>query len=152
MLFRSIGLDAVSKLAVREFVLKLNREQGVTVILTTHDMDDIEALCRRIMVIADGRILSDGTLQGLRNSVSAERWLTIDLADGDREISDADARVVKRDGARVVLSFDPGRISPAALISRICAQHPVHDLFVENPPIETIIARLYGSVPAAEAR
>ena len=58
----TIGLDAVSKLAVRDFIQRLNRDAGVTVILTTHDMDDIEALCTRVMVIAGGKILSDGTL------------------------------------------------------------------------------------------
>jgi len=63
----TIGLDAVSKLAVRDFVKRLNQERGVTVILTTHDMDDIEALCTRVIVIGDGRILSDGTLSELRN-------------------------------------------------------------------------------------
>src|ERR1051325_3935755 len=62
----TIGLDAVSKLAVRDFVKRLNRERGVTVILTTHDMDDIEALCSRVMVIGGGQILSDGTLEDLR--------------------------------------------------------------------------------------
>src|SRR5206468_11171033 len=77
----TIGLDAVSKLAVREFIGRLNKERGVTVILTTHDMDDIEALCRRVLVISDGRVLSDGTLADLRRSVTRERWLTIDLAD-----------------------------------------------------------------------
>src|ERR1044071_1487857 len=76
----TIGLDAVSKLAVRDFIQRLNRDEGVTVILRTHDMDDIEALCSRVMVIAGGRILSDGTLADLRRRVSRERWLTVDLA------------------------------------------------------------------------
>ena len=140
----TIGLDAVSKLAVRDFVKKLNRDRGVTVILTTHDMDDIEALCSRIIVIGDGRILSDGTLAELRQAVSSERWLTIDLLDDGAEVADPDAAVIRREDHRVTLAFDPRQVSPAALIARLTAQHPVRDLFVENPPIEQIIARLYS--------
>jgi ABC-2 type transport system ATP-binding protein len=141
----TIGLDAVSKLAVRDFVKRLNRERGVTVILTTHDMDDIEAMCSRIIVIGEGRILSDGTLSELRARVTRERWLTVDLVDPDGSVHDADATVIRRDGHRVWLAFDPQRVSPAELIHRITSAHPIRDLFVENPPIETIIARLYRS-------
>jgi viologen exporter family transport system ATP-binding protein len=144
----TIGLDAVSKLAVRDFVKRLNRERGVTVILTTHDMDDIEALCSRIMVIAGGRILSDGTLEDLRACVSRERWLIVDALESAEEIADPDATVMRREGRRVCLSFDPGRVSPAALIGRITARYEIADLFVQNPPIEEIIARLYGGTSA----
>jgi ABC-2 type transport system ATP-binding protein len=141
----TIGLDAVSKLAVRDFILRLNRERGVTVILTTHDMDDIEALCRRVIVIGSGAILSDGTLDDLRGRVSRERWLTVDVDDASAgSLGDPDARVVRRDGHRVCLAFDPQAVSPAELIARITSRFPVRDLFVENPPIETIIARLYA--------
>ena len=138
----TIGLDAVSKLAVRDFVKQLNRERGTTVILTTHDMDDIEALCKRIMVIGEGDILSDGTIEDLRATVSSERDLIVDL-EQEADIADPDARLVRRDGHRVHLRFDPRRISAPALISRITARHGVRDLFVENPPIEEIIAQLY---------
>src|SRR4030095_13265079 len=95
----TIGLDAVSKLVVREFISDLNKQRGVTVILTTHDMDDIEALCRRVIVIGDGRILSDGTLAQLRASVTSERWLTVDLAEGapSGSVSDPDARLIRQD-------------------------------------------------------
>src|SRR5207302_1691673 len=123
----TIGLDAVSKLAVRDFVKRLNRERGVTVILTTHDMDDIEALCTRVMVIGSGRILSDGTLEGLRARVTRERWLIVDLDNGCDSVSDPDATVIERDGHRVCLRFDPARIAPAALISRITASHAIRD-------------------------
>jgi len=139
----TIGLDAVSKLAVRDFVKRLNRERGVTVILTTHDMDDIEALCTRVMVIGEGRILSDGTLEDLRARVTKERRLIVDLVEEGEEIADPDADVIGRDGHRVHLSFDPDRVSAATLISKITAKHAIRDLFVENPPIEEIIARLY---------
>ena len=139
----TIGLDAVSKLAVRDFVKRLNRERGVTVILTTHDMDDIEALCTRIMVIGQGTILSDGTLEDLRSRVSRERWLIVDLVEAQEAISDPNAVVVSQEGHRVCLGFDPSQITPAALISRITARYAISDLFVQNPPIENIIARLY---------
>jgi ABC-2 type transport system ATP-binding protein len=141
----TIGLDAVSRLAVRDFVRRLNEERGVTVILTTHDMDDIEALCRRVLVIGRGQVLSDGTLEELRARVTRERWLIVDLAGGEAEVTDPQAEVMRREGGRVYLRFDPAEVSPAALIARVAARHPVRDLFVHNPPIEEIIARLYGA-------
>jgi ABC-2 type transport system ATP-binding protein len=143
----TIGLDAVSKLAVRDFIKRLNREEGVTVILTTHDMDDIEALCTRVIVIAGGKILSDGALAELRARVTRERWLTVDLVDAAvaAAITEADTAVIRRDGHRVCLAFDPQVVAPAELIRRITSRHAVRDLFVENPPIETIVARLYAA-------
>lgn len=143
----TVGLDAISKLAIRDFVTRLNRERGVTVILTTHDMDDIEALCTRVIVIAEGHILSDGTLSDLRNRVTRERWLTVDLEHPGEDVHDPDATLIRHDGHRVCLAFDPQRISPAELIQRVTSAHAIRDLFVENPPIETIIARLYGEGP-----
>jgi ABC-2 type transport system ATP-binding protein len=141
----TIGLDAVAKLAVRDFIRDLNRRRGVTVILTTHDMDDIEALCSRVIVINHGRILSDGGLDKLRANVTTERWLIVDLEDERAEVADPDAAVIRREGARFTLSFDPAKISPAALIGRLSARFAVRDLFVQNPPIEEIIARYYGA-------
>ena len=142
----TIGLDAVSKLAVREFVRRLNRDRGVTVILTTHDMDDIEALCRRVIVIHEGGIFLDGTLEELRGRVTRERRLIVDLVNENGQVSDPDAEVISRGPRRVTLRFDPQQIAPADLIARIAARHEIRDLFVENPPIEEIIARLYGKV------
>jgi len=139
----TIGLDAISKLAVRAFVKRLNRDDGVTVVLTTHDMDDIETLCTRVMVIGAGKILSDGTLAALRAQVTRERWLTVDLADGGAWADEPGTTIVRREGERVVLAFDPQVVPPAELIRRVTSRHAVRDLFVENPPIESIIARLY---------
>jgi ABC-2 type transport system ATP-binding protein len=107
-------------------------------------MDDIEALCSRVILINHGRILSDGTLADLRSQVTTERRLIIDLADPDGKITDPHATEIRREGGRVHLRFHPDEVSTAELIGRITACHPVLDLFVENPPIEEIIAQAYG--------
>jgi len=147
----TIGLDAVSKLAVRDFIKMLNRDDGVTVILTTHDMDDIEALCQRVLVIGRGRIMSDGSLSALRAMVNNERRLIVDLVNAQEVVADPAARLVGRQGRRVELAFNPRDISPAQLISRITAKHAIQDLFVEHPPIEGIIAELYARHGESEA-
>ncbi len=144
----TIGLDAPAKLAVRDFVRRLNRERGVTVILTTHDLDDIEALCQRVLLINHGRVLIDGTLEQLRAGAGGQRRLIIDLAEDVAEVRDPAAVVLERDGQRVTLGFDPRQVSPAELIGRLAAAYPVRDLFVENAPIEEIVAELYQAGPA----
>lgn len=141
----TIGLDALSKLAVREVIRRLNREKKVTVILTTHDMDDIEALCSRVIVISSGKILLDGSLESLRAKASGERRLTLDLTDSSEEVSAPQTRLIAKQGQRVTLAFNPTEISAASLISQLTQKHAVRDLFVEEPPIEEIIAKLYES-------
>lgn len=139
----TIGLDAVSKLAVRDFIRKLNQEKKVTILLTTHDMDDIEALCQRVLVLSEGKIFFDGKLQNLRKQVLPERRLVVDLLQAQERIEEPDAQVIRSEGHRVFLSFDPSKTPASELISRICRKHAVADLFVENPPIEEMIAKLY---------
>jgi ABC-2 type transport system ATP-binding protein len=140
----TIGLDAVGKLAVRRFVRRLNAERGVTVLLTTHDMDDVEAVCDRVMVIGSGRLLVDGTMDDLRAEAGGERRLTVDLAHPEEHVTADGARVVSRTGGRVTLAFDPRTTTPAHIIARVTERHEVRDLFVEHPPIEEIIAELYA--------
>ena len=144
----TIGLDAVSKLAIREFVRELNREQQVTVLLTTHDMDDIEALCERVMVIGNGQILVDGDVGSLRRRVRNERVLVLDY-DSANEAAGLDAegegvRLVERDVSRVRIAFDPDRVTTTTLIADLLAQGTPRDLFVEHPPIEQTVAELYA--------
>jgi ABC-2 type transport system ATP-binding protein len=139
----TVGLDAAAKLAFRDFIRRFNRERNVTVLLTTHDMDDIEALCNRVLVIAQGRILLDGNLEQLRATITHERRLIVDLEDEGASLSYPDVRVVRREGHRAHISFDPSRISASALIGRVTADHRVRDLFVEDPPIEEVVARIY---------
>ncbi|MBF2001690.1 MAG: ATP-binding cassette domain-containing protein [Synechococcales cyanobacterium M58_A2018_015] len=146
----TIGLDAVSKLAVRKFIKALNQTHQVTTILTTHDMDDIEALCDRVIIIGGGEILCDGSLAQLRSQVSSCRHLRIDLQPGQLggqllRFSAAGVNLLNQVGDSVTLAFDPRQISAAALIHRITEHYDVADLFVENPPIEEIVAELYAN-------
>jgi ABC-2 type transport system ATP-binding protein len=140
----TIGLDAVSKLAVRDFIKKINKERGVTVILTTHDMDDIEALCSRIMLIGKGKILLDGTIEQIRNKISPERVMTIDFTNSPTAIDFPGVTNVREDDGRLELHFNPSIISATELINRITANNEIRDFTVENPPIEEIIAKMYN--------
>ena len=146
----TIGLDAPSKLAVREFVKKLNRERGVTVLLTTHDMHDIEALAQRVIVIGHGRVLADQSFDALRAGALADRRLVVDFAGEAPEVSITGAQLLRREGRSVELAFDPRVISAPALIARIAAEHAVEDIRVEQPAIEEVIARFYHLHGAAE--
>ncbi|MFJ5993583.1 ATP-binding cassette domain-containing protein [Streptomyces sp. NPDC092370] len=140
----TIGLDVVSKSRVREFLRELNAERGTTVLLTTHDLQDIEQLCKRVMVIDHGRLMYDGPLAGLHEAGESERILVVDL---ERELppieAPAPARVVRVDGPRQWLAF-PAGASAAPLVARIAADHPLVDLSVREPDIEAVIAKMYA--------
>ncbi len=137
----TIGLDVVSKAKVRAFLRELNTERGTTVLLTTHDLTDIEQLCRRVMVIDHGRLVYDGALDGLHVVGESERTL---VADFERELPPvelAGARTVRVDGPRQWLAF-PAAASAAPLVAELAARYPLIDLSVREPDIEQVIARM----------
>lgn len=151
----TIGLDAVSKLAVRKLIKTVNKTHNVTTILTTHDMDDIEALCDRIIIIGGGEILSDGSLTQLRSQVSSRRYLKIDTHNNFDsnssqifQFESPEINIVSQAGRTITFAFDPTKISAASLINQVTSQWEIEDLFVENPPIEEIIAELYAKSAA----
>jgi ABC-2 type transport system ATP-binding protein len=146
----TIGLDAPAKLAVRDFVKRLNRERGVTVLLTTHDMHDVEALAERVIVIGNGVVLADTPFERLRAEGLAERRLHVDFAGEAPEIVMAGVSVVAREGPSLELAFDPALTSAPALIARITGEYVVEDLRLEQPAIEEVIARFYDRHGAAE--
>jgi len=147
----TIGLDAPSKLAVREFVKTLNREQHVTVILTTHDMHDIEALAERVIVIGNGVILADTSFESLRTEVLTERRLSIDFVGEAPALSIPGVAVCSREGNSLELSFDPRAVAVPQLIGRISAEYELADIRLEQPRIEEVIAHFYSLHGATEA-
>ncbi|ARN19741.1 ABC transporter ATP-binding protein [Piscinibacter gummiphilus] len=148
----TIGLDAPSKLAVRDFVKRANRERGATVLLTTHDMHDIEALAERVIIIGHGRVLADSPVDALRTQVLAQRRLVVDFDGTPPETFDLPGTdVVERDGRTVVFGFDPATSSAPALIARLVAEHAVADIHLEGLSIEEVISRFYAMHGAGEA-
>ncbi|WP_181766410.1 ABC transporter ATP-binding protein [Streptomyces albidus (ex Kaewkla and Franco 2022)] len=139
----TIGLDVVSKATVRRFLSDLNSAEGTTVLLTTHDLTDIEQLCKRVMVIDHGRLMYDGALGGLHEVGESERMLVVDL---ERELPPIDGiegtRTVRTEGPRQWLAF-PASASAAPIVSRVAEEYPLVDLSVREPDIEDVIARMY---------
>lgn len=138
----TIGLDVVSKARVREFLARRNAERGTTVLLTTHDLDDIERLCERVMIIDHGRLLFDGGLTDVIDRLGEERTLVVDLAEERKPLRIKGARVVSVDGARQRLAFKR-TTSAATVISAVAAAAEIVELTIEEPDIESAIRSLY---------
>jgi ABC-2 type transport system ATP-binding protein len=138
----TIGLDVEAKAAVRDFLRELNRTEGTTVILTTHDLDDITQLCNRLMIIDHGRLIYDGTVDRLRDAYGTTRVLVVDLVD-DVDVEVAGVTAVRAEGRRRWLQFARDELSAAELIARVLARHEVVDLTLLEPDIEDIVRRIY---------
>ena len=138
----TIGLDAVSKAAVRGFIRTCNKERGTTVILTTHDMQDIEALAERILLIGRGRILLDGTLDELKRRRPAQRRLTVAYGGGALPVVEGLTPLRDADGHAELL-LDTDLLSVSEAVARISAQTEVKDLSVSGESIEELVVSLY---------
>jgi ABC-2 type transport system ATP-binding protein len=150
----TIGLDIVSKYAVREFLTETNRERGTTVLLTTHDLDDVEQLCRRMLIIDHGRVLLDGSVEAFKAEHRTGRTLVVDLEEAGPPLELASGSVVRADGPRQWIRFGPD-VSAAAVVAEVTARAPVRDLTIEEPDIEELIHEVYRSFdggPGPEGR
>jgi ABC-2 type transport system ATP-binding protein len=140
----TIGLDVVSKGRLRDFLRRVNREREVTLLLTTHDLQDIEQLCSRVMVIDRGALVHDGSLAQLHVHGSASRTLVVDLVDAAEPIDVPGAVVRRVEGPRQWLSF-PADASAAPIVAAVAASYDVADLSLQEPAIEDVIRTLYGN-------
>ncbi|QFZ23364.1 ABC transporter ATP-binding protein [Saccharothrix syringae] len=143
----TIGLDLESKERLREFLAELNTRRGTTLLLTTHDLDDIERLCPRLVVIDRGTVLADGPLDGLRAEVTPERVLVVDLEEPAADLSGLPGVTSARselNGMRHHLVFRRAETTAAALIAAVATRAAVHDISVGEPEIDDVVRRLYA--------
>lgn len=138
----TIGLDAVSKIAVRDFIKTINREKGTTVILTTHDMQDIEALTERILLIGKGRILLDGSLQELKNRHASWKTLTVDYSAGSIP-QDPQLQVTEDLGGHARILIDTKAVSVSQAISLISTCAEVKDISITGESVDEMVVSLY---------
>ena len=148
----TIGLDVVAKAAVRDFLAEVNRARGVTVLLTTHDLADIERLCSRLLIIDHGRLIWDGGLEDLKLRYGQERTMVVDLEEPAPPLEVPGARVVRVEGPRQWLAFRRDETSAAELTAAVAARARLIDLAIEETQIEEIVRRIYaapGALPVS---
>jgi ABC-2 type transport system ATP-binding protein len=143
----TIGLDVVAKAAIRGFLQEINREDGVTILLTTHDMDDVEQLCSRIIVINHGRLAFDGSVPELRQRVGVPTEMHIDfVSDPKPPLPDLNAGIkVAGDGKRVTVTFDRAQTSAARIIAAFQDRGEISDIEISEPNIDEIVRRIYAA-------
>jgi len=145
----TIGLDVVAKDHIRQFLREVNERYQTTILLTTHDLDDIEELCRRIMIIDHGRLLYDGPLGLLKQKLLRIKQVKFVLKDSEQA---PHVNSLARDGLELAqvdemtyrIRFDRGQVSTAELIRQVLASVEVRDLLIEDEPIEEIVKRIYA--------
>ena len=144
----TIGLDVLSKQRLREFLIAEREQRGTTLLLTTHDMGDIERLCDRVLVVDRGRLAFDGTLPGLAATVGAQRLLVLDLAGPTDELHGIPGTTLlasESDGLRQRLAFDAATTTAAAVLAHVSARAAVLDLSIEEPDIEDVVRKIYAA-------
>ncbi|PWN03666.1 methionine ABC transporter ATP-binding protein [Nocardioides silvaticus] len=144
----TIGLDVLSKQRLREFLVAERRTHGTTLLLTTHDMGDVERLCDRVLVIDRGRLAYDGDLPGLSRTVGAERVLVVDLAEPVDDLTGIPSTrhlTSEGHGLRQRLAFDAEATTAARVLAAVSERAEVLDLTVEEPDIEDVVRRIYAA-------
>jgi len=137
-----IGLDVVAKEHMRQFIAEINRQRGVTVILASNDMGDVERLCERIIIIDRGRLLYDGTIDDLKRRHAPYRTLVVHFEEDYPEIHAEGADLVRRDTKRAWLRFDR-TVNPQRLIADLSERYLITDLSIAEPTLEEVIRGIY---------
>jgi ABC-2 type transport system ATP-binding protein len=145
----TIGLDVVSKEAVRGFLATLG-ERGTTVLLTTHDLADVECLCERLLVIDHGRVIEDSSIDEVKRRYGPARTLVVDLDAPRPPLDVSGAEIVRTEGSRQWLRFHRDEHTAASLLAQITPQAQIRDISVEEPAIDEIVRHIYRSAARAD--
>jgi ABC-2 type transport system ATP-binding protein len=144
----TIGLDVAVKERIRDFIRKMNAEKDITVMLTTHDIDDIEDLCERIVVLDEGKKIYDGQLDDLVNRFSSRRLVL--ETDDDIEIDVEGIKEIENIDGRVEIVFDRDVISASDLMKEVLDRYDVKDFQIKEPDIEAVVKKIYNEGLAEE--
>jgi len=147
-----IGVDVVVKERLRTFIKEINRDQKVTILLTTHDMTDIEKVCSRIMIIDHGHIVYDGNIDKMRSQYGTQRTLVVEFEEAVPDFSVPHATLTKTEDRKKWFAFNRFETNPSTLITYVSSQYPILDLAVEEPEIESIVRTIYQQLPAPEEK
>lgn len=139
----TIGLDVVAKERIRQFIQHINLQRGTTVILTTHDLSDVEKLCERVMIIDHGKLLFDDNLAILKDRFGGNRQLVIDFMEVHEQMEVDGATIIERIGNQITYQFPRDLLTASELIGRVSTQYRIRDLEVREPEIEATIRRIY---------
>ncbi len=139
----TIGLDVVAKEHIRQFILHINRARGVTVLLTTHDLSDVERLCERVLILDRGQLLYDGSLSSLNHRFESFWTLKVDFEEEYGDVALPGLEPPARTGLQAVYRFDHRSVPSAELIARLLERFRIADLEVRRPPLEETIRRIY---------
>lgn len=139
----TIGLDVVAKERIRQFIQHINRERGVTVLLTTHDLSDVEKLCERVMIIDHGQVLYDGGLEKLNDRFESDWFLVVKFAEEYLDVRLPGLQDPMREDHRAVYRFDHHKVAAADLIQQLLPRFRIDDLEVRRPALEETIRRIY---------
>jgi ABC-2 type transport system ATP-binding protein len=139
----TIGLDVVAKEHIRQFIQHVNRQRGVTVLLTTHDLSDVERLCEHILIIDHGRLLYDGRLESLNQRFESNWSLQVDFEEEYPDVTLPGLPAPQRNGRQAIYAFDHRVTASAELIQALLARFKIADLEVRRPQLEETIRRIY---------
>ncbi|NLF14842.1 MAG: ATP-binding cassette domain-containing protein [Anaerolineaceae bacterium] len=139
----TIGLDVVVKQRIRDLILELNQQEQVTVFLTSHDAGDVEALCKRAMVINHGHVIFDGRVSTLKRDYLHHKTISLKLGEAWQGFELPGVELLKQKGYGVKLRVDTRTAPIESVIGQLLACYSIADINVDNPPMEEIIARIY---------